>query len=83
MVQDYNSKQQFRTQYFNEFHTGKKVGDKVLYHFNSLTKSTDNPYEGLYKIVHIYTDGTVQLKMRAVTDVTTLLNIRLIQPYRN
>jgi protein associated with RNAse G/E len=57
-----------------------KVGDKVLYRIDSMSKFNDNPYEGPYQIVHVYTNGTVRLKMGAVTDT---VNIRLIKPYRD
>jgi protein associated with RNAse G/E len=57
-----------------------KVGDKVLYRIDSMSKFNDNPYEGPYQIVHVYTNGTVWLKMGAVTDT---VNIRLIKPYRD
>jgi len=56
-----------------------KVGDKVLYRIDSLSKYSGNPFEGPYKIVHVYTNGTVRLKMGAVTDT---VNIRLLKPYR-
>ena len=39
-----------------------KVGDKVLYHIDSLSKYSGNPYAGPYDIVHVYTNGTVRLK---------------------
>jgi hypothetical protein len=45
-----------------------------------MSKFNDNPYEGPYQIVHVYTNGTVRLKMGAVTDT---VNIRLIKPYRD
>ena len=56
-----------------------KVGDKALYRIDSLSKYSGNPYEGPYDIVHVYTNGTVRLKMGAVTDT---VNIRLLKPYR-
>jgi transposase InsO family protein len=56
-----------------------KVGDKVLYRIDTLSKYSENPYEGPYKIVKVNTNGTVRLKMDAVTDT---VNIRLIKPYR-
>jgi hypothetical protein len=56
-----------------------KVGDKVLYRIDTLSKYSENPYEGPYEIVKVYTNGTVRLKMNAVTDT---VNIRLIKPYR-
>ena len=56
-----------------------KVGDKVLYCIDSLSKYSGNLYEGPYDKVHVYTNGTVHLKMGAVTDT---VNIRLLKPYR-
>ena len=55
------------------------VGDKVLYHVDSLSKYSENPYDGPYEIVQVNTNGTVRLKMDAVTDT---VNIRLLKPYR-
>ena len=55
-----------------------KVGDKVLYRIESVSKYSENPYEGPYEIVHVNTNGTVRLKKGAVTDT---VNIRLFKPY--
>jgi hypothetical protein len=57
-----------------------KVGDKVLYHIDSLSKYSENPYEGPYQIMHVYTNGTVQLKVGAVMDT---VNIRLLKLYHD
>jgi hypothetical protein len=57
-----------------------KIGDKVLYRIESLAKYSGDPYEGPYEIVHVNTNGTVRLKMDAVTDT---VNIRLLKPYRD
>jgi hypothetical protein len=57
-----------------------RVGDKVLYRIDSLSKYNENPYEGPYQIVRVNTNGTVRLKMNAVTDT---VNIRLLKPYRD
>ncbi len=57
-----------------------QVGDKVLYRVDSLSKYNENPYEGPYQIVQLNTNGTVRLKMNAVTDT---VNIRLLKPYRD
>jgi hypothetical protein len=56
-----------------------RVGDKVLYRVDSLSKYSENPYDGPYEIVQVNTNGTVRLKMDAVTDT---VNIRLLKPYR-
>jgi len=56
-----------------------RVGDKVLYRVDSLSKYSENPYDGPYEIVRVNTNGTVRLKMDAVTDT---VNIRLLKPYR-
>ena len=54
-----------------------RVGDKVM----TLTKSEykyETPYRGPYEIVQTQTNGTVTLRMGAVT---MRLNIRIIKPY--
>ena len=56
-----------------------KVGDLVLYQNDFLAKFNQDPYDGPYRIVHTNTNGTVRLKMGAVTDT---VNLRLIKPYR-
>jgi protein associated with RNAse G/E len=56
-----------------------RVGDKVLYRVDSLSKYSENPYDGPYEIVQVNTNGTVWLKMDAVTDT---VNIRLLKPYQ-
>ena len=56
-----------------------RVGDKVLYRVEWVSKYNENPYEGPYKIVQVNTNGTVRLKKGAVTDT---VNIRLLKPYR-
>jgi protein associated with RNAse G/E len=56
-----------------------RVGDKVLYRVDSLSKYSENQYDGPYQIVQVNTNGTVRLKMDAVTDT---VNIRLLKPYR-
>ena len=55
-----------------------KVGDKVLYRIEWVSKYNENPYEGPYEIVQVNTNGTVRLKKGAVTDT---VNIRLLKPY--
>jgi transposase InsO family protein len=56
-----------------------RVGDKVLYRVEWVSKYNENPYDGPYKIVQVNTNGTVRLKKGAVTDT---VNIRLLKPYR-
>ena len=56
-----------------------RVGDKVM----TLTKSAykyETPYRGPYKIVQTWKNGTVALRMGAVT---MRLNICNIKPYNN
>jgi hypothetical protein len=55
-----------------------RVGDKVLYRIEWVSKYNENPYEGPYEIVQVNTNGTVRLKKGAVTDT---VNIRLLKPY--
>ena len=55
-----------------------RVGDEVLLERNQPNK-LERPYEGPYKIQQVNTNGTVRLKMGAVTDT---VNIRWIEPYR-
>jgi hypothetical protein len=55
------------------------VGDDVLYRNNYLAKYSQDPYDGPYHIVRANNNGTVRLKMGAVTDT---VNIRLLKPYR-
>lgn len=57
-----------------------RVGDKVLYRIEWVSKYNENPYEGPYEIVQVNTNGTVRLKKGAVTDT---VNIRLLKPYKN
>lgn len=57
-----------------------RVGDKVLYRVDSMSKYSENPYDGPYTIVQVNTNGTVRLRMDAVTDT---VNIRLLKPYRD
>ena len=56
-----------------------RIGDKVLYRGDSLSKFSEDQYDGPYTIVQVNTNGTVRLKMDAVTDT---VNIRLLKPYR-
>ena len=55
-----------------------RVGEEVLLERNQPNK-LEQPYEGPYKIEQVNTNGTVSLKMGAVTDT---VNIRRIVPYR-
>jgi transposase InsO family protein len=57
-----------------------RVGDQVLYRVDSMSKYSENPYNGPHTIVQVNTNGTVRLKMGAVTDT---VNIRLLKPYRD
>jgi hypothetical protein len=52
----------------------------VLYQVESMLKYSENPYEERYTIVQVNTNGTVWLKMDAVTDT---VDIRLYKPYCN
>ena len=55
------------------------IGDKVLYAARTSAKYGADPYDGPYRILKVNNNGTVRLKMGAVTDT---VNIRLIKPYR-
>ena len=57
-----------------------RVGDKVLYRVDWMSKYNENPSEGPYEIVQVNTNGTVRLKRGAVIDT---VNIRLLKPYRD
>ena len=54
-------------------------GDKVLYAVKTAAKYGEDPFRGPYRILKVNDNGTVRLKMGAVTDT---VNIRLIKPYR-
>ena len=54
-------------------------GDKVLYRARVTSKYGEDLYEGPYTILKVNDNGTVHLKMGAVTDT---INTRLIKPYR-
>ena len=54
-------------------------GDKVLYAVKTAAKYGEDPFRGPYRILKVNDNGTVCLKMGAVTDT---VNIRLIKPYR-
>jgi hypothetical protein len=56
-----------------------RVGDKVLYKVDSMSKYSENPYDGPYTIMRVNTNGTVRLRMGAVIDT---VNIRLLKPYK-
>ena len=57
------------------------AGEKVLIRtdWNKAPKYGEDPYDGPYRIIRVNDNGTVRLKMGAVTDT---VNIRLIKPYR-
>jgi hypothetical protein len=55
-----------------------RVGDKVLLERNQPNK-LERPYEGPYLVQQVNTNGTLRLKMGAVTDT---VNIRQIVPYK-
>jgi hypothetical protein len=54
-------------------------GDEVLLERNQPNK-LESPYEGPYRIETVNTNGTVRLKMGAVTDT---VNIRRLQPFKS
>ena len=54
-----------------------KIGDKVLLHRGNENKY-ESPYAGPYKILKVNKNGTVSLKVKAVTDT---YNIRRIIPF--
>ena len=55
-----------------------QVGDKVMIENNRANKY-EQPYKGPYVILQVNTNGTVRLRMGAVTDT---VNIRRIHPYK-
>jgi hypothetical protein len=55
-------------------------GARVLCRVDSMSKYSENPYDGPNTIVQVNTNGTVRLKMGAVIDTG---NIRLLKPYRD
>ena len=57
-----------------------KVGEKVLVSTDALDKYSTTPYEGPYEIVEVNDNGTLRIKMGAVTDT---VNIRRVHPYKS
>ena len=55
-----------------------KVGGKVTYKTDSLSKYGVVPKKGHFQIVEVNTNGTVRLQMKNVIDT---VNIRLLTPY--
>ena len=55
-----------------------KVGDKVMLE-NHCANKYEQPYKGPYLVMQINTNGTVHLKIGAVTDT---VNIRCIHPFK-
>ena len=55
-----------------------KVGDKVMLENHHVNKY-EQPYKGPYLVTQVSTNGTVHLKIGAVTDT---VNIRCIHPYK-
>jgi putative transposase len=55
-----------------------RVGDKVMMESHRANKY-EQPYQGPYIITKVHSNGTVRLKMGAVTDT---VNIRRIHPFR-
>ena len=55
-----------------------KVGDMVMLE-NHLANKYEQPYKGPYLVMQVNTNGTVHLKIGAVTDT---VNIRHIHPYK-
>ena len=60
-------------------HYEYKVGDQVLLHKGTQNKY-ETPYAGPYNILKVNKNGTVSLKVKAVTDT---YNIRRIIPYQD
>ena len=56
-----------------------RVHDKVLLKRDELSKYNYDPWEGPYEVVQVHDNGTLSVRMGAVTDI---LNIRLIKPYK-
>ena len=55
-----------------------QVNDKVLYKVPQSNKYGDNEYRGPYTICAVHNNGTVSVKMGAITET---VNIRKIRPY--
>jgi hypothetical protein len=55
-----------------------RIGDQVMLE-NHRANKYEQPYKGPYLITQVNENGTVRLKMGAVTDT---VNIRRIHPYR-
>ena len=55
-----------------------QAGDSILYHVPTTNKYGKSPWQGPYKILRVYDNGTVQVRMGALTD---RVNIRNIRPY--
>ena len=78
--------QKLNTNNRNENKQTKKVkiphhyceGAQVLCRVDSMSKYSENPYDGPNTIVQVNTNGTVWLKMGAVIDTG---NIQLLKPY--
>jgi hypothetical protein len=57
-----------------------KIGDMVLWKNAMVRKFGISPYQGPYKILRVFENGTVRLKRGAIYDT---VNIRNIKPYRS
>ena len=56
-----------------------QIGDRVLIYADARDKLSTTPYQGPYEVRQVNTNGTVRLRMGAVTDT---VNIRRIHPYK-
>ena len=54
------------------------VGDQVLYKREDKAKHQNDPWDGPYKIIATYTNGTVRIEKGSMSDIT---HIRLLKPY--
>ena len=53
-----------------------QVGDLILYHVPTTNKYGKSPWQGPYKILRVYDNGTIQVRMGALTDRVNICNIR-------
>ena len=56
-----------------------RVGDQVLLHKDGVLRKMASPMEGPYRIIEVFTNGTVKIQRGIVQE---RLNIRRIKPFR-
>ena len=55
-----------------------KINGKVLIYIGGISKNLDGPFLDLFKIIQIYTNGTVHIHSGIVTE---RINIHRLTPY--